>query len=58
MQNDNAESVPLACLVDAIPAEERSAHFALIQRLFGSEVQERVRLPEGYAFRFAAEAFE
>lgn len=49
-----SESPPLACVVDAIPAEERSAHFALIQRLFRSP---RGTLPieDGYAFTFAPE---
>lgn len=49
---------PLACVPDAIRAEERSTHFALIQRLFSTATLEREALPNGYAFRFAPEAME
>lgn len=58
MEDPATEFVPLACVPGAIRPEERSAHFALIQRLFGSDAAERERLAEGYAFRFAAEVFE
>jgi hypothetical protein len=44
---------PLACVSDAIPAAERAAHFALLERLFGEAVLERVELEEGVAFRFS-----
>jgi hypothetical protein len=46
---------PLACVMDAIPHEERPEHVALISRLFGGAAREREDLPEGYAFRFGAE---
>jgi hypothetical protein len=52
-----ADTIPLACVPGAIPAAERPAHFALIAELFGGAVQERAELPDGYAFRFAADAF-
>lgn len=47
----------LACVAAAIPAADRSAHFALVQRLFHRAVREQLELPNGYAFRFAAETF-
>lgn len=49
---------PLACVPGAIRAEERSTHFALIQRRFSTATLEREALPNGYAFRFAPEAIE
>lgn len=48
----------LACVPGAIPAAERSAHFALIARLFGTSAQEKRQLPDGYAFRFAPDDLE
>ena len=51
-------TVPLACVPGAIPAAERRAHFALAGRLFGAELRERRALPDGYAYRFDAEAFD
>ena len=61
----NTESVPaaaphvtLACVPGAIPAAERPVHFALISRLFGEEAREKRDLPDGYAFRFEADAFD
>lgn len=52
------ESVPLACVPGAIPAEERSAHFDLSRRLFGTGVKESTALAKGYTFRFGQEALE
>ena len=49
---------PLACVPGAIPAAERAAHFARLERLFTSDVRERQTLPDGYAFRFDAGAFD
>lgn len=43
---------PLACRMDAIPADERAAHRALIVRLFETAAVERLKTPGGYAFRF------
>ncbi len=49
--------VPLACVPDAIPAAERPAHFALIQRLFGEAVLTRQNHPGGYTFGFPPDSF-
>ena len=43
---------PLACMMDAIPAEERATHRALIVQLFEEAALERLKTPSGYAFRF------
>ncbi len=48
---------PLACVMDAIPEAERAAHVALASHLFAERVQERRDAPDGYAFRFPADAF-
>ncbi|HEY8470992.1 MAG TPA: hypothetical protein VIL18_15195 [Longimicrobiales bacterium] len=48
--------LPLACVPEAIPSADRSAHFALIERLLQG-VREKVPLDDGYAFRFDASAF-
>lgn len=45
-------TVPLACRMDAIPAGERAAHRDLIARLFEMAAVERLKTPNGYAFRF------
>lgn len=58
MQDATAAPIPLACVPGAIPAEERPDHFARIERLFGTEVQEREEVPDGYAFRFMPEALD
>lgn len=46
------------CMIEAIPENERPAHFALAAELFGRLAQERRDLPNGYSFRFAPEALE
>jgi hypothetical protein len=51
-------SIPLACVAGAIPADQRGGHFALLTRLFSTEVRERRELEDGYAYRFDATAFE
>ena len=48
----------LACIPGAIPPIERATHFALVERLFYREREERQEIPGGYAFRFNAEAFD
>ena len=53
-----APAGPLACVPGAIPAEERAAHFERLARLFTTEVREQRELPDGYAFRFDADAFD
>lgn len=50
-------TTPLACVADAISPAERSAHFALLARLFAAEARERRVLPDGYAFRFERNAW-
>ena len=53
----DAETHALACNVFALTEPERSAHFALAEALLTQDVQERLELPHGYAFRFAATEF-
>jgi hypothetical protein len=58
MDARTTDTVPLACVPGAIPAEERPAHFALVAELFATAVLERTEVPGGYGFRFADERFE
>lgn len=51
-------AVELACVPSAIPAAERTAHFALAHRLFAEMARELVSLPNGLAVRFAGDAFD
>ena len=51
-------SPPLACVPGAIPARERTAHFALLARLFGESARSRERLPDGYRYRFDSGALD
>ena len=37
----DTQTIPLACVPGAIPADERDGHFALARRLFGEAVLER-----------------
>jgi hypothetical protein len=50
-------TIQLACVPDAIPAEKRAAHFALIAELLTREVREQREINGGYEFRFDADAF-
>jgi hypothetical protein len=43
----DARDVPLACIVDAIPAGERAAHFALLTELSRAHAQEVKDVPNG-----------
>ena len=52
MEITTANPPPLACLVDAIPREERAGHRERLRRLFGERMLGRERLRDGYAFRF------
>ena len=54
----SAPRAALACVPGAIPAGERPAHCALAARLFSEAARERRDVPNGYAFRFEAEAFD
>ena len=58
MTSCGSHCVDLACVPTAIAPEERPAHFALITQLFGELVEERTDLPNGYAYRFSADALE
>jgi hypothetical protein len=58
MTSDAGPVRELACLPSAIPAAERQAHFSLARELFDRRAQERRDLPNGYAIRFADDAFE
>lgn len=55
---NNTDAVPVACVPGAIPAAERSAHFALARKLFAEIAVERKVLSDGYAFRFDASELE
>jgi hypothetical protein len=55
---NSADAAPLACVPAAIPAAERSSHFALARRLFAELAKERRDLASGYAFRFEAGELE
>ena len=49
---------PFACDMTAIPAQDRPAHHALTRRLVGEAMAELRELPDGLAFRFAADEYE
>lgn len=53
-----SEFTALACVRDAIPAGERSAHAALIKALFRSPATEPKELETGMSFDFEAKAIE
>jgi hypothetical protein len=55
---NSTDAVPVACVPSAIPAAERSAHFALARKLFAEIATERKVLSDGYAFRFDASELE
>ena len=50
-------TIPLACVPGAIPLAERAAHFELLARI-GSRARDKREVPDGYAYRFAAEDFD
>jgi mercuric ion transport protein len=56
--NSVAPPAALVCIPNAIPARQRSAHFALARKLFGVLAEERTALPTGYAVRFPAGALD
>jgi hypothetical protein len=55
MDSTERASSGLACVPSAIPARERAQHFVLARELLNTQAAERAELPDGYAFRFAAE---
>lgn len=58
MTTGGGDPIPLACVPHAIPAAERAAHFELVESLFAPTAEARCALPDGYAFRFPADALE
>ena len=55
MTNDQTrKESPFACNMKALTADQRKRHTALIKRLFAVK-QEIRELPDGYAFRYAAD---
>jgi hypothetical protein len=58
MSRSAGQSPELACVPSAIPVGERAGHFALARKLFIELAEARTDLPDGYAFRFGADAFE
>jgi len=57
MPNEGATRA-LACVPDAIPPAERTAHFARGCRLVHELAEERIDLANGYALRFGADALD
>ncbi len=59
-QPSTSEAAPFlfSCDLAALSHEQRTAHLALMTRLFGSLVQERRELPDGFAYRFDGEHYE
>lgn len=53
-----AATAPLACVPGAIATADRSAHFALAEKLFTVALRQRRTLPNGYAYRFGAESVD
>ena len=49
---------PFACDMTAIPPDERGAHHGLTRRLMTEALAELRELPDGLAFRFAADEYE
>lgn len=54
----STETRELACVPAAIPAAQRLKHFARGRELLDVLATERLELPNGYAIRFGADAFE
>jgi hypothetical protein len=50
--------LPLACNMTAIPADQRSAHHALIHRLAGEVATEIRDVANGIAFSFPSNAYD
>jgi hypothetical protein len=55
MTSTDQQSTGLACVPSAIPARARAQHFILARELLNKQAAERVDLPDGYNFRFAAD---
>jgi hypothetical protein len=48
----------IACVLDAIPPERRSAHVTLARQLFGHPTRVPRELPNGYEFQFHSDVLE
>lgn len=48
---------PMACNLGAIPADQRNEHLSTAEHLLTRLAAARHELPDGYAFRFAAEHY-
>jgi hypothetical protein len=51
------QELPIACDLTAIPADERATHSARAEQLLRVGAAEVQELPNGYAFRYAAEQY-
>lgn len=51
-------NIPLACVANDIPADERAAHFALIKMLFRESAPSPKQLLNGMSFEFLPEHLE
>ena len=58
MEPETHNSMPIACDLTAIPAGQRADHMESAERLLAEGAAEVRELPDGYAFRYAAEQFE
>jgi hypothetical protein len=58
MTEPTTNSVGPACDLSAIAPDQRAAHQALAGELMREALHERLELPDGYAFRFAAERYD
>lgn len=59
IKGDSARSdIPVACIFEAIPADERSAHGSLATQLFKQLLQGYRELADGHEFRFGPESLE
>jgi len=58
MSTDLTRALPLACAPEAIPPKDRVTHFAAARNLLLERAAGRSDLPDGYQFRFAADAFD
>ena len=51
------QTFPIACDLRSIPADQRTEHLGAAEHLLTSLANETHELPNGYAFRFAAEHY-
>ncbi len=57
MNSFEADSLPIACDLTAIPSDQREAHQQLSEQLFAS-IQAREERTDGFALRFDAAQFD